>query len=77
MLKHNKDTSFKLNNKTTVFAAKALTKQDNTPLPFSISNKPAKTLNNNVSQKDHSLAKTDQVRLARFKQKILKLGWKK
>jgi hypothetical protein len=77
MLKYNKDAFFKLDNKTTVLAAKAPTKQNNTPLPLSIFSEPAETLNNNVSQRDCLLAETDQVCLACLRQKILKLGWKK
>jgi hypothetical protein len=57
-----------------MLAAKAPTKQDNVSLPLSIFNKLIKTLNNNVSQRDRLLAKTNQVRLACLKQKILELS---
>jgi hypothetical protein len=77
MPKHDEDAPFKLDDETTVLAAKAPTKQDDAPLPSSTSSEPAETLNDNVSQGDRSLAETDQVRLARLRGEILKLGWKK
>ena len=63
-------------NKTTSPAAKALTKQDDEPMPTSTS-EPVETLNNDVSQEDPLLSETDQERLARLRGEIVELGWKK